>query len=410
MKREPNKEIDILLRKLSGKQNGDIAGAERNSSASSHEHLDADELNAYAENALPASLRSRYTEHLADCSSCRKTVTQLSISSTSAIAQPRVEESSPSALKRFLATLFSPLVIRYAVPAMAVILVVALAWIVGRRQPPNDQVAQNTGSQPQGHDSQLSRPAASAVPNEPDSPAAHNNEPRSTASSAESKSAPRSEATPAEEKAAETGAGNKAPEARKSDERKEGEGAATNVAAAAPPPVTVKAPSAAAADTAQPKTVNDVQQTQREAKQKAESEIAKAQNQVQQESNNRRANEQQRSGPSEPKAVQRGMIAGQRNEPAREQPRQRAKVAEEDKDTTRDDEAEVRTVAGHKFTKRGSVWIDALYNSGNATTNVSRDSEQYRSLMGDEPGLRVIAEQLSGEIIVVWKGRPYRIK
>jgi len=80
MNREPNKEIDILLRKLSGKQNGDIAAAERNSSASSHEHLDADELNAYAENALPVSLRSRYTEHLADCSSCRKTVTQLSLS------------------------------------------------------------------------------------------------------------------------------------------------------------------------------------------------------------------------------------------------------------------------------------------------------------------------------------------
>jgi len=411
MNREPNKEIDILLRKLSGKQNGDIAAAERNSSASLHEHLDADELNAYAENALPASLRSRYTEHLADCSSCRKTVTQLSLSSTSAIAQPRVGESSPSPLKTFLAALFSPLVIRYAVPAMAVILVVALAWIVVRRQPLSDQVAQNTGSQPQGHDSQLNRPAASAVPNESDSPAAHNNEPRSTASSAESKSAPaRSEATPVEEKASETGAGNKAPEARKSDERKEGEGAATNVAAAAPPPVTVKAPSAASADTAQPKTVNDVQQNQREAKQKAESEIAKAQNQVQQESNNRRANEQQRSGPSEPKAVQRGMVAGQRNEPAREQSRQRAKVAEEDKDTSRDDEAEVRTVAGHKFTRRGAVWVDALYRSGNATTNVSRDSEQYRSLMGDEPGLRAIAEQLSGEFIVVWKGRPYRIK
>jgi hypothetical protein len=412
MNREPNKEIDILLRKLSGKQNGDIAAAERNSSASSHEHLDADELNAYAENALPVSLRSRYTEHLADCSSCRKTVTQLSLSSTSAIAQPRVEESSPSPLKTFLAALFSPLVIRYAVPAMAVILVVALAWIVVRRQPLNDQVAQNTESQPQGHDSQLNRPAASAVPNESDSPAAHNNEPRSTASSAESKSAPaRSEATPVDEKASETGAGNKAPEDRKPDERK-GEEAAKNVAAAAPPPspVTVKAPSTGAADTAQPKAVNDVPQKQPEAKQKAEVEIAKAQNQVQQESNNRRANEQQRSGPSEPKAVQRGLIAGQRNESAREQSRQRAKVAEEDKDTTRDDEAEVRTVAGHKFTKRGSVWVDALYNSGNATTNVSRDSEQYRSLIGDEPGLRTIAEKLSGEIIVVWKGRPYRIK
>src|SRR5262245_31694835 len=130
MNREPNKEIDILLRKLSGKQNGNIAAAEGNSSASSQEHLDADELNAYAENALPASLRLRYTEHLADCSSCREVVTQLSLSSAVAIGHPSVAESSSSRLKTFFAGLFSPLVIRYAVPAMAVILVVALAWIV----------------------------------------------------------------------------------------------------------------------------------------------------------------------------------------------------------------------------------------------------------------------------------------
>ena len=411
MNREPNKEIDILLRKLSGKQNGNIGAAEGNSSANLQEHLDADELNAYAENALPASLRSRYTEHLADCSSCRKVVTQLSLSSTAAIAQPRVEESSASRLKAVFAGLFSPLVIRYAVPAMAVILVVALAWIVVRRQPINEQVAQNTQNKAPGQLSEQDRSAAAPVPNESSSPAPLISESRSTErSAAQPKSAPaRSEATPSEEKSAEIGAGNKAPEDRKSDERKQTETAPTNVAAAAPP-VVAKAPSAGAADTAQPKAVNNVQRNEPEAKKKAEAEIAKAQTQVQQDNNNRRANEQQRSGPSEPKAVQRGMIAGQRNEPAREQAQKRAKVAEEDKDTTRDDEAEVRTVAGHKFTKRGRVWIDALYNSGNATTNVSRDSEQYRSLMGDEPGLRTIAEQLSGEIIVVWKGRPYRIK
>jgi hypothetical protein len=30
--------------------------------------------------------------------------------------------------------------------------------------------------------------------------------------------------------------------------------------------------------------------------------------------------------------------------------------------------------------------------------------------MGDEPDLRAIVERLSGELIVVWKGRAYRIK
>ena len=34
-------------------------------------HLDADELNSYAEGMVPAPARVRYTEHLADCDLCR---------------------------------------------------------------------------------------------------------------------------------------------------------------------------------------------------------------------------------------------------------------------------------------------------------------------------------------------------
>jgi len=171
MKRETNKEIDILLRKLSGKQNGDAVAAEGNSSASAPEHLDADELSAYAENALPASLRSHYTEHLADCNSCRKLVTQLSLSSTAATVRAPVEESVPSRLKVLLAGLFSPLVIRYAVPAMAVILVVAIAWIVVRREPVYDQVAQNTETTTQpALAEQSSSPAVDQVSNDSSAP------------------------------------------------------------------------------------------------------------------------------------------------------------------------------------------------------------------------------------------------
>ena len=78
MNREPNKEIDILLRKLSRKQNGDFA-ADASSGGMAEAHLDADELNAYAEQALPEALRARYTEHVADCGRCRSIVTQLSL-------------------------------------------------------------------------------------------------------------------------------------------------------------------------------------------------------------------------------------------------------------------------------------------------------------------------------------------
>jgi len=56
------------------------------------------------------------------------------------------------------------------------------------------------------------------------------------------------------------------------------------------------------------------------------------------------------------------------------------------------------------------VWIDMAYNTSTPTTNINRGSEQYRALIGDEPGLKTIAEQLSGEVIVVWKGKAYRIR
>jgi hypothetical protein len=54
--------------------------------------------------------------------------------------------------------------------------------------------------------------------------------------------------------------------------------------------------------------------------------------------------------------------------------------------------------------------VDTAYNSSLSVINVARGSEQYRALIADEPGLRRIAEQLSGEVVVVWKGRAYRIR
>ena len=75
----------------------------------------------------------------------------------------------------------------------------------------------------------------------------------------------------------------------------------------------------------------------------------------------------------------------------------------------RDDNAEVRTVAGRRFRKLRGVWVDTAYNDG-ATREITRGSESYRALVADEPGIKTIAEQLDGQIIVVWKGRPYRIQ
>ncbi|MEP6901906.1 MAG: zf-HC2 domain-containing protein, partial [Actinomycetota bacterium] len=62
MEFEFDKEIDAILRKARGTE----------VVASFDLHLGADEISAFAENALPELARARDAEHLADCTRCRK--------------------------------------------------------------------------------------------------------------------------------------------------------------------------------------------------------------------------------------------------------------------------------------------------------------------------------------------------
>ncbi|MGI8884164.1 MAG: hypothetical protein ACR2IA_07965 [Pyrinomonadaceae bacterium] len=67
---------------------------------------------------------------------------------------------------------------------------------------------------------------------------------------------------------------------------------------------------------------------------------------------------------------------------------------------------ESRSVSGRNFTRKDGVWYDSAYN-GQSTTNISRGSNEYQKL---DSGLRSIAENLSGTIVVVWKSKAYRIQ
>jgi len=82
--------------------------------------------------------------------------------------------------------------------------------------------------------------------------------------------------------------------------------------------------------------------------------------------------------------------------------------ADEDKEADKD-AAETRSVAGHHFRKQRGIWVDTAYDSREAMV-VARGSESFRTLIADEPSLKTIADQLDGEIIVLWKGRAYRIR
>ena len=72
-----------------------------------------------------------------------------------------------------------------------------------------------------------------------------------------------------------------------------------------------------------------------------------------------------------------------------------------------EDQPQTRSAGGHKFRRQGNAWVDQKFKPSLSLKNISRGSDEFSSL---DNGLRSIAQQLGGEIIVVWKGKAYLIK
>ena len=68
---------------------------------------------------------------------------------------------------------------------------------------------------------------------------------------------------------------------------------------------------------------------------------------------------------------------------------------------------EPTSVGGRKFRRQGSVWVDLKFKSSMPVMTVTRGSDEFGAL---DSKVRSIAQQLGGEVIVVWKGKAYRIR
>ena len=377
MRQETNNEMDLLLRRLG-----------RQDTAVPEDHLDADELNSYAENVLPPAARARYTEHLAECVRCRDLVVQLSSSAGVVVAQETAKVSVASTLSKFLASLFSPLVLRYAVPALGLVVVAAIGFIVSRNE--------GGAISPVAERREQHEPAQATIPPSQPEPS----------SSLEGRSPGFTDTTKSVDRTAVQG------------------NTGTPTGAAAPPPP--NAPPVVSITTEVQDAAKKVEQQQAEAK---EAPAPKATPTVQEL---KKLDAEERKQPEENRVV----VA---NEPAAEKAKTDSNVAElaaaspgrarsrdqrgltalgtgattkrerEDAAEKDQDEAVIRTVAGRRFRKQGNVWIDTDHSSSRVVTSVTRGSEQYRALVADEPAIKQIADTLDGEIVVVWKGRAYRI-
>ncbi len=404
MKQESNNAIDLMLRKL-GRSGSRVKQNSGNGASESNEaHLDVDELNAYAENAIPATTRARYTQHLADCARCRHIVSQLS--EAAGVVLDDAPKTLPiSGLKAFLASLFSPIVLRYAVPALGLLIVASIGF-VALRQRGSMELAQKREV------SQFDR-ATTPTPGETGATS-----PTAPSVNFPTKSQPQSARTPQEvnkneqTKVAEGDVQAKlADDARQQDKEQAREKTPTStdqIAVATP----ANSPTVSTgAGTTKP-AVADQKQAAEVAENKVQAPAPQAeygQNAAKDQPVARRVAKEPPStiaGLRSASGLKKGKADGAATESVN------VKESEEKRERGRSDrdEAEITSVAGHRFRKTGSVWIDVAYTSSQSTTNIKRESEQYRALIADEPGIRKVAEQLSGEVIVVWKGRAYRIR
>jgi hypothetical protein len=393
MKEEANNEIDLMLRRF-GRTSSSSYPENGDSGSTAEGHLDVDELNAYAENDLPQAARARYTEHLADCNRCRQIVSQLNQAAGLVFEEKAVPQPAVSGLRKFISSFFSPMVLRYAIPALGLILVALLGLFRFRQMSPLRETALTKSASPVAQQSEAATPAF--VNKQTSSPANAGEPPRSDVSKNKVDS-------PKDENMKRGLAEEDSTKTSKASEPAGQTGAATDkvaVAQNAPAPV-AEAPKAK--DTSgDKKTVSgDVADRKSQVVAAAPASI----------SSERQEKELSKMRDNEAGARAAGGFAAAPSKGEVNRTRVKREGLEEKPAEGRGDkyDSDSRSVSGRQFRRQGSIWIDVAYDS-RATIDVARGSEQYRALIADEPSIKTIADQLGGEIIVMWKNRAYRIR
>ena len=362
------------------------------------EHLDADELSSYAENALPAAARARYTEHLAECAGCRDLIVQLSSSAGVVATEEAAKVPVPSGLRNFLTSLFSPMVLRYAIPAVGLIVVAAIGFF-SLRQERKGLVTQQTDTS-----SARSNESSGFLDSQSGNAGRLSND-KNAQPTVQTYNAPPTKSSPAGDIASPPNAPpivdlraevSKDADAKKADDQQ-------TAANAAPAPQPTPAPEAATEEANKVKN-----EPPKEVSQRAVSDLPVKQSSTTSELEK---SKRRRDGGVAGAGSQTGSARERAPSPASGTSLQQAQVERHQADgADRSDNVETRSVVGRRFRKQDNLWIDTAFKSSMSTVTVSRGSEQFRALVADEPEIKTIADRLDGQIIVVWKGRAYRIR
>lgn len=368
-----DKEIDALLRQTNFSA----------SDAADSEHLTADEIAAFAENALPQTSPNVYTRHLASCGRCRtilKSVIELNAETT---PTPAV---SGSAIEPWHRRFFGFPALAYGLAGFVLIFAGLLAFSALRNGDETvevSRVAENLNS----INADSVAPSNSSYANQPFNTADNGNSDRGTFSNSNDISlVDRPNTAVSNAAPVLPGTDETKQEPKTANPPKEAEQDISERAAAASP-----APPALAANTQSRIEGFDSAAATRQPRGSSSMKAAKSRPMLESEA----AAKRRRAVPPVEVASEDALSAGLERKERR---------AANSLNISPDAPALQRTIAGRSFELKQQVWYDVKYG-GQSTINVRRGSKAFNGLDAD---LRSIANAFSGTVIVVWRGKAYR--
>jgi hypothetical protein len=389
MKFEFDKEIDILLRQAA---QGKTVFAKTDVDSN---HLDADEISAFAENALPEKARRNYVLHLADCDRCRKNLSGLmainaELGSENIHAVKGDSAEIIAAPVPWYRRLFAVPNLVYAMGALIIIFAgIGVFTVLQNNDLQNSQISQvsekqsggkgmssdgETATQEVFSSNQMSSNTAATMSNSASNMAMNSaNLPMPSAPVMTANS----NATANLRRESNQISKNALKDDKSSDELAKPNSTPTTFSAGAPP----SKPNESNVEV--DGVVTETEQPILSQNQSVQNQTTLNQTQIMPDSRN----------------VQRAPM------PAAKMRKQDSK-AEELKKNAKENSLETTIIGGKNFNRVNNIWTDAAYR-GQGTTNISRGTKEYKKL---DSGLRGIVENLGGTVIIVWKDKAYRIQ
>lgn len=397
---EFDKEIDALLQKAAG--SGVLVGDDAKA------HLDADTIVAFAENALPQKSRTIYTQHLAACDPCRMSLANLI--SMNAAAEPAMAAAAapvPSVSVPWYRKFFQAPNIAYVMGGLVLIFGGLLGVFVLQRSFSSGESTLSKVEQPEAAQNAPARAeAANSLSN---SPAANTNSssnsageiPHSVGVADQPAAEPNvASAPPAAFSTAPSGSDVQLAKPTTVDSLDKDIAAGRTIAPAAAP----AKEEAKREDDERAKAKNEVQAAAEQELRKQDANATNLYNQQNQAQNMTPGAGNKTAGPNRA-AIQRDNrdLSRQKVEDLPINGRSLEKGATAASDSK---SVPTRKIGGKTFELKQGAWYDSTY-SGHPTKNVQRGTDEFRKL---DSGLRNIANSISGTVVVVWKGKAYRIQ